>query len=451
MAAKHTQNNVAEKTGRLTAPENSGFEGSSTVRIPPSPLKSGVFDSENVTFLKPNNRLWHPMAEKYPYRKARFVDHGGDVSKRWYVLFYAYDVSEEKLRRVRLFEPFNRLKNIQKRYEEAAQMIDQINIELRQGKVLGKNTIVSASDLSRKTVIDAIQYFIDEKTASGNRPTYIKKFRTLQGKFLTWATLNKIPQVKTRELTQPMVVEFFRYLRERSQSNKTYNNDRSDFSIFLNFINKRRPGTFKINFINSVDKLPVVVKQHAAYTDVQVKAVMEYTKTKFPQLRLFIQFIYYTLARPKQLLSVRIRDIDLENNRLFLPGEVDKNKRDGWVSISPGFKTIIISYGLDKLPGDYFVFGLNSKPGTNHIKSVFSFSRRHRTVLKDLKLDGLGLKFTLYSYKHSGAISLYKATKDIKLVQRQCRHTTIEQTNAYLRDLDVLSDHDALKAWHGAA
>lgn len=76
------------------------------------------------------------------------------------------------------------------------------------------------------------------------------------------------------------------------------------------------------------------------------------------------------------------------------------------------------------------------------------FYNRNVKVFKALGLDKASVRYSMYSYEHSGVISLYKATKDIKLVQSQCRHhNSLDQTNKYLRDLGLLSDYDGLEAW----
>lgn len=88
--------------------------------------------------------------------------------------------------------------------------------------------------------------------------------------------------------------------------------------------------------------------------------------------------------------------------------------------------------------------GIAGKPG-NVPCGLDYFYEKNTLVLKALNITGRA--YSLYSYKHSGVISLYKACKDIKLVQRVCRHQTLEQTNTYLRDLGLLSDYDMLEFW----
>ena len=38
-----------------------------------------------------------PNEDMYPFRKAKLKDCGGDITKRWYIEFYPYDVQKKKL------------------------------------------------------------------------------------------------------------------------------------------------------------------------------------------------------------------------------------------------------------------------------------------------------------------------------------------------------------------
>jgi len=49
----------------------------------------------------------------------------------------------------------------------------------------------------------------------------------------------------------------------------------------------------------------------------------------------------------------------------------------------------------------------------------------------------LGSDYTLYSWKHSGVVAAYNAGVDIKTIQSQCRHQSLEQTDIYLKSLGL--------------
>ncbi|MEM9859685.1 MAG: hypothetical protein AAF843_20195, partial [Bacteroidota bacterium] len=78
------------------------------------------------------------------------------------------------------------------------------------------------------------------------------------------------------------------------------------------------------------------------------------------------------------------------------------------------------------------------------------FYEQNKKMLNALNLLKLNAHYSIYSYKHSGALSLYTETKDIKLLQRQMRHKKVSQTEDYLRDLGIMGGYEDLKKWKGA-
>ena len=54
-------------------------------------------------------------------------------------------------------------------------------------------------------------------------------------------------------------------------------------------------------------------------------------------------------------------------------------------------------------------------------------------------------KYTLYSWKHTGAAHLYEATKDLLLIQRLCGHESVTTTMHYLRGIGVVLGTDTVE------
>ena len=59
-----------------------------------------------------------------------------------------------------------------------------------------------------------------------------------------------------------------------------------------------------------------------------------------------------------------------------------------------------------------------------------------------VSLGILGPGHTIYSFRHTAAINLYRNTKDIGLLQRIMDHTEITTTMTYLRGLGELNESD---------
>lgn len=428
--------------------------------------KKGLKSDHFEAFFDDVEQVWQlPVAvENYPFKLARLVHHRYNMKKRWYVVFYAWNVATEQLTRYRMFEPLNRIKNKMQRLERAEQIIRVINGQLRDGKVLGKDQLKEATTINpaKLTLLQSIEWVETQKKLNGHRENYYRSFRTLHTNLESWLEFKKHPDFPLKEFNEQDAREFFAYLRdEKKLANKSLNNFRTNLATAFNFIATQSDvDVWRKDPLRKIGSLPVTVKKHPAYSDAQIELIKKEIKNAtataprhrqpgYRQLELFISFIYYLMARPIELLQLRVGDINLIDNRVRFAADVSKNKIEDYVEIAPRLATIIVKSKITKHPHEYFVFGKDGNPGPQKLHDNF-FWDKHKRVLERTGLLNVNKHFSLYSYKHSGAVSLYKATKDIKLVQRQCRHHTLEQTNTYLRDLGVLSDYDQLKNYKGA-
>jgi integrase len=436
---------------------------------------SPSFGTENLDnsheltgFLHSIGKPWQIVAEKFPYELCRLVHYDFDLSKRWYVIYRAWNVATEQLERKRISDPMNKKKTVRGRLEIAKQIIEKTNADLKAGKVLGKNQVAEISktikdELHKKTLLQCIDYFVEKKREQKRRKNYLRGFDRLKFHIEAYYAIRKITDIPIRKIDGAFFDDFFNsYLLPLCQS-KTFNNYRNDLTTVLKFIKKQSPGALKKKPWKAVTRLKVVSKKHAAYSDGHVQLILnKANEMGFPGLVLFCQFEYYTLARPAEILSIRIRDIDLMNHRIIIHGEDAKNWRDEFVTIPDRFKEIIIASGImEGEPSDY-VFGWQPKekgkramstgrPGPIRHNNEVPFYSKLVKVLDELDLYKINSNFSLYSFKHSGAIALFLETLDITAVMEQCRHKSIQQTSDYLRDLGLLRNESPVRKFKGAA
>ncbi len=410
---------------------------------------NAVFDSENRNILNLPKSVAVSVAP-YPYKLARLIHHNYNLKKRWYVLFYAWDVSKEKLCRVRMFEPINRKKTVKDRMDIARDVIYAVNTDLMAGKCLGKEIIEpTAHNLRTLTINQALDYIEQQKKLNRLRKGSLKRYRTFKMLFDKYFEFNNLEPYLLKSFTPDVMADFFHWLQtERKIANKTFNNYRGDLNTFFRWCMKKDARLMKVNPMDGIDKLKTVATKHAAFSDDQLtKIKAKALAMGYDHLVLFIQFIYYTLARPIEIREFRVKYIDLAANRIYIPGSISKNGMDEYVPMAPDLRKAIIESGVLDCPGDYRIFGYAGRPGTEPC-GIDLFYEKNSKVLKALNLTTRA--YSLYSYKHSGVVALYRLTKDIKLVQRICRHQTLEQTNIYLRDLGLLTDYEILNFWKGS-
>ena len=166
-------------------------------------------------------------------------------------------------------------------------------------------------------------------------------------------------------------------------------------------------------------------------TPYQRKELKSIFSAEAPQLWLFVQFMFYTLVRPKELRFVQVAD--LQGDTLLIRGTIAKNSKTEHVVIPPKLKKVIAEAGLTSYPPTFYLFGKEGRPsvkhwGTNH------FYRKHQAFLQRL---GYSDQYSLYSWKHTGVIISYQKNIKIVDISRQCRHGDLVQTTTYLRSLGL--------------
>ena len=197
-----------------------------------------------------------------------------------------------------------------------------------------------------------------------------------------------------------------------------------------------------VNPFLKVNKRKGVSGQHIPYSADQVKEFKKVCLQKVgdEQLWLFVNFIYFGFLRPaEEAQKLQIKHI--LNRTIVIPGEIAKNNLTEHIRIPKGLEKLIQQYDLRSYPPGHYVFSKSGKPGPKPVGNKYMYMH-NRKILELANI--IDQDYDLYGWKHTGVIALYQATKDIKLIQAQCRHKDINTTDKYLRDLGLFLDEDAL-------
>ena len=151
-----------------------------------------------------------------------------------------------------------------------------------------------------------------------------------------------------------------------------------------------------------------------------------------PQLWLAAQFMYYCFIRPKELRFMQIKHIDMYEGRITLYSDITKSGKTRIVDINDAFLEKLYSeYRLHDQPEDYFVFTLKGVPGEKPL-SKNQLWRQFDRVRTKLKIPR---DYKLYGFKHTGAVQALKAGADIKEIQHQMGHSSVQITDEYLKSM----------------
>lgn len=391
----------------------------------------------------------------YPYRPARLVKSVND----WHVTFYAYDISKKELVRRRVGKQELSKLPPSAREIAARNLVNNINAMLASNAYLeSEGNKLKEVNLNRLSFLEGITMAMEHKRdVEGVKKSTVDEYistRTTVEDFYAHAQLSL--DYPLRDVSSNFVRQYFEYLKKvRKSSNKTYNCRRAILHAAVEVLMRKDPRPFKHgNLFSAVPFLKTQTKKHAAYSDDQMRAFVEaMTKKGELHVLLFVQFMYYTLARPEELRHLKVGDIRLQERRILFQSQSAKTSIEQYVGINDRFAEILTASRICAFPKHYYVFSNEDAKGGHYPGQapvgISYFYKRVKKYIAALGLRSINPNYTMYSFKHSGAISLYKATKDIKLLQQQCRHQKIDQTNTYLRDLGLFEDFNRLNSWQG--
>ena len=163
---------------------------------------------------------------------------------------------------------------------------------------------------------------------------------------------------------------------------------------------------------------------HKPFDDIVI--VLEDIKSFNKHLHLCCLLTYGCLLRPhREVRELTWGDFSSDLSFITLSGSRNKSGRNRIVPV-PSF----IKPYLFKKRVNYNIFTEELKSrNPDYFKTLLSRYKKQSTVLKESQ--------TLYSFRHSGAIEIFKRTGSITKLQKAMGHSSINVSLTYLRGLEV--------------
>lgn len=374
------------------------------------------------------------------YTVPRFHD-----GKKAYVDFYFLDRAGGKIRRKKYHVDGIRRKR--DREDHATRLISLLLAKLATGwRPLSENSEKDLSETESKketiTIDDALDKFIKNIERTGRKKT-IQSYNsraTILRQYLK--TLKNSPSYLD-EIDCGVAARFLDWLvDERDISARTRNNYRSWMTIFFDFMMARKYIT--ANPMAGTDKMREKPKKRRSLSSDMLTQLTEYLGRQDRNFLLAVMMEYYCFIRPNELRRIRINDISVKEQRVFVAGEISKNGRDGNVALNETIIRLMIETGCLSKPGDWFLFGKRFEPAMVGC-TADAFNKRWAKVRNAL---GWSDEYQFYSLKDTGIRDL--ANKEgIVTARNQARHTDVSTTNKYLEGRDVDAP-EAAKHFKGA-
>ena len=349
------------------------------------------------------------------YIPARLVE-----GKEWYVFFYALDPYSQRLRRKRV--KFNRIKNKLERRRIAQQLVVKINRKLAEGwnPFLEEHAPKAFYKLSQ-----AAETFLAEKKKE-MRPDGFRSYKSFIGSLQDWLDTTNQKDINILAFNKYYAVELLESIYNRDNvSEKTYNNYLIFYRLFWNWLIER-------NYTNHNPFKDLTKKKEKqknrdiidAPTRVRIKEYLE--KDDYPYLIMCLM-AFHVLIRPKEMTGIKIKDIDMERQTIFIPAQSAKNNSDRIGTMPDYMVEMIRKMNLEHLDKDYYLFSEGFVPGKVKIDSR-KIAKRWEKLRKDLNLP-MNIKF--YSLRDSGIIQMLEDGISAEYVRHQADHSSLDMTTIY--------------------
>ncbi len=214
--------------------------------------------------------------------------------------------------------------------------------------------------------------------------------------------------------------EYVDSLSIRYRNNTSFNTTRRHVNVLVNYL-------YENDFDIKPSKLKSRRQTETLHKPIEnVKELLESIKMFNYDLYLCALLTYGCLLRPHQeIRCLKWRDFSDDLSFISLSGNKVKSKRNRVVPV-PQY----IRKELARGEVNNNIFTGTSKPYNNsYFKGVW---RRFKRCLPSIERD-----ITLYSFRHTGAIEIYKRTGSLSKLQKAMGHSSLKVSLTYLRGLEV--------------
>ena len=266
---------------------------------------------------------------------------------------------------------------------------------------------------SLETVLDSLEEGIKMKIASRCSERFIKDANRIKKLWIKYENENCIKGLKLEDLNKHHIKSF---LIRPNWSAKTQRTVKSSLSAIIN--------CFKPNLISSVKLKKPLSSLHKPITDLNnlLIEIKEYNNN----LYICCLLTYGCLLRPhREIRELKWKDFSSDLSQINLSGHRNKSGRNRIVPVP-----LYIREQLIKGDPDVNIFSNQTESfKEEYFKTLWSRFKKVSTFLEEGQ--------TLYSFRHTGAIDIFKRTGSITKLQKAMGHSSINVSLTYLRGLEV--------------
>lgn len=321
----------------------------------------------------------------------------------------------------------NSAKSLKEKREILAELEFQFKKAIEIGTYPKCKSATESENEKTKTLIELLDIAISNKKKANlsekyvlNLDAYTEKLK----KFLTEDELNG----HINDIQRSRIQEFMNLF---NTSASHYMIARRHIKAVFAEINK----TFEFNtsIVTNTDKRKATPTLHKVYSEEQLPLVFDFLKQNHSNLYLCCLMSYGCLLRPHNEIRL-LKPHHFKNNitEIHLSGSENKGKKIRIVPIPNYVREILLEKTKHLTAEDNIFSGEATAYNLNY------FSTAWKRMFKLMEKAGIIEKNqTIYSFRHTASVNVYKKTKDLHILQQLLGHSDMIVTLKYLRGLGI--------------
>ena len=284
---------------------------------------------------------------------------------------------------------------------------------------------------------EVYQFLISGLTLEQLKVSNLIKPNMTDKDYLTVALNNKLKENYTKKYKEMLQFIFNKLIKELKESPiqplhiervlDKYNSESSYNTYRLrlcSLINEARKIGMTSNPMQGIKSKRANAQMHKPFSN--INKILEDIKAYNKQLYLCCLMTYGCLLRPhREIRELTWSDFSDDLKYIHLSGNRNKSGRNRIVPV-PTYVRVILLKGE---PYHNIFSGTPQPLNQDYFKTLWSRFKRQSNLLEQGQ--------TLYSFRHSGAIEIFKRTGSLTKLQKAMGHSSINVSLTYLRSLEV--------------
>ena len=367
---------------------------------------------------------------KYALERIKLYDFNGDISKKWEVAFYVWDLGNKKFVRKKDYS-INKERTVEGRLEAANKLMSTIKSVLKKGACIPaqntKNNILSIEEALMKAYeLKSLSYSHRSK----------ESIKPILQKFITFLGEERAAQ-NVETLKRLDILNFRLHLCQKTPrlSNKTIN-------AYCGYVTSLVGAMVELTLLETNPFLgmrslkELKTKRNRGLNEeeaVELKiALMQHRYS----LWLYVQFVFYCWLRPREISLLRCNNFDMKKGVIYVRANDTKGKKDDIIHIPSKFLEVLKPLKIDKRDPNLFIFSKSNKEdmfGEEGFDET-RFTKMHKGICRKLGFDE---DITLYSWKREGVKAAFESGANLNDIREHGRWTSFKELLTYLRNSGI--------------